>query len=285
VNGWLGAAVGALVGAAVAAVVSVLVRRAMGRRPPGGAETWTRINHSGAPVSLLEGPAAGAGLILGGAAGAFVMGGAAAAGAVAVAGAAGLGFGLLDDLAEDTSQRRKGLRGHLGALLHGELTTGGVKVLGIGIGSLLAATLLPHTGGTLLLRVLDWLGQGAFIAVSANLMNLLDLRPGRSLKAAVVQVPVLLLLGGPAAGAGGAVAGTSVGVGKADLEGRDMLGDAGANALGAVLAVGLTVGVPAPVRWVLLGLGLGLTVLSERVSFTRIIERTPVLKQIDAWGR
>src|SRR5690554_3288365 len=58
---------------------------------------WTRTNHRGAAVSLLEGPAVAAGLIVG-----TVLGGprrAGLAGAVAAAGAAA--FGLVDDLTED----------------------------------------------------------------------------------------------------------------------------------------------------------------------------------------
>ncbi len=34
-------------------------------RPPGGGKTWARTNHRGEPVTLLEGPAAAAGAVLG----------------------------------------------------------------------------------------------------------------------------------------------------------------------------------------------------------------------------
>ena len=34
------------------------------RRPPGGEKTWTRVNHRGEPVTLLEGPAVAAGAVL-----------------------------------------------------------------------------------------------------------------------------------------------------------------------------------------------------------------------------
>jgi len=202
-----------------------------------------------------------------------------------VAGSAGLGFGLLDDLGEDTSDRRRGLRGHLGALAHGTVTTGGAKVMGIGAGALAASALLPRSGRTRLARTADWCATGAFIAISANLLNLLDLRPGRALKAGAVHVPGLLAAGGAGAGVAGAVAATSAVVAPGDLQGRDMLGDAGANALGAVLAVGVASVAPPAVRWGLLAAEAALTVASEKVSFTQVIESTPVLREIDAWGR
>jgi len=281
VSRWLPALAGGLAGAAGA----VLARKALDARPPGGAARWTRTNHAGDPVSLLEGPALGAGLIAGGAAGALVSGSPRAAAAVAVAGGAGLAFGLLDDLGEDTENRRKGLRGHLGALAHGEVTTGGAKVLGIGAGALAASALLPRSGATRAARTLDWLGTGALVAVSANLLNLLDLRPGRALKVGAAHLPGLLARGGPSAGVGGAVLGAGAVVAPADLAGEDMLGDSGANALGAVLAVGVAAVAPPAVRWALLAGEVALTVASEKVSFTRVIERTPVLREIDAWGR
>src|SRR5690606_5998533 len=105
-----------------------------------------------------------------------------AASTIAVAGAGA--FGPVDDLAEDTATRTKGLRGHLGALAHGRLTTGGLKVLGIGASALAAAVLAPPAGGPAgraTGRAADTLASAALIAGTANLFNLLDLRPGRAL--------------------------------------------------------------------------------------------------------
>src|SRR3954451_18888004 len=137
-----------------------------------------RINHRGEAISLLEGPSVAAGLLAGGLVGAPSTRGAVALTAATASGAA---FGLVDDLGEDTSTRRKGLRGHLGALAHGELTTGGLKVLGIGAGALVAAALAPpppRADGSRRSAV-GWLADvaasGALVASSANLLNLLDL--------------------------------------------------------------------------------------------------------------
>ena len=272
----------------VAGGVTALVRGAFDVQAPGGQARWTRTNHRGEPISLLEGPAVAAGLLAGGLVGAPSTRGAVA---LTVATASGAAFGLVDDLGEDTATRRKGLRGHLGALARGELTTGGLKVLGIGAGALVAAaaaTPLQRPDGSRR-SVLGWLADvtasGALVASSANLVNLLDLRPGRALKAAtLVAVPLGL---GPTAGAGAGAAVLGV-VGAAmdqDLAEADMLGDGGANALGATLGTALVLGAPRPVRLAALAVVVALTVASEKVSFTRVIERTPVLREVDGWGR
>lgn len=269
--------------AAVAGAATAAARGGLDWSPPAGAATWTRTNHRGEPVSLLEGPAVTAGVL----AGALVGGGGArstAATAVAVVGAGA--FGLVDDLGEDSATRTKGLRGHLGALARGHLTTGGLKVLGIGASALVAAALAPPAGGVAarpVARAADTLASAALVAGTANLFNLLDLRPGRALKAAsLAAAPLVGTAGGAAACAVLGAASTAV---EADLAESDMLGDSGANALGAALGAALVLGAPRPVRLAALGVVVGLTLVSERVSFTKVIERTPVLREIDAWGR
>jgi UDP-N-acetylmuramyl pentapeptide phosphotransferase/UDP-N-acetylglucosamine-1-phosphate transferase len=270
---------------AAAAAATWVGRRALDESFGPQSPRWTRTNHRGQPISLLEGPAVALGLLAGSAAG----GGRGAlrpavAGAVAVVG--GAAFGLVDDLSEDTSRSRKGLRGHLGALAHGELTTGGLKVLGIGATSLVAAAVaLPTpTGRTGRLPwLLDVAASGALIAGGANLLNLLDLRPGRALKAgALLALPLTVSAGAPAAAA---CLGATAAAAGPDLAERDMLGDGGANALGALVATAAVLGTPRPARLALLAAVVGLTVASEKVSFTAVIERTPGLRSIDAWGR
>jgi hypothetical protein len=246
---------------------------------------------------MLEGPAVAAGVV----AGALLSGARAPhVAAVAVATGAGAAFGIVDDLAEDRGEVRKGLRGHLGALSKGELTTGGMKVLGIGAGALVAAALATsrHRSDGSLRPALSWAADaaasGALVAASANLVNLLDLRPGRALKAVSIASAPLALAGGgrgassaslAGAGAAGAVLGASGAALQADLGESDMLGDGGANALGAAVGVALVLAAPRPIRLAALAAAAALTVASERVSFTRVIERTPVLREIDAWGR
>ena len=111
---------------------------------------------------------------------------------------------------------------------------------------------------------------GAVVAGSANLLNLLDLRPGRALKAGAAAA---LLLGQPGPGA------AAVALLPDDLHERTMLGDAGANGLGALL--GLAVLRRAPQRrGVALAVLVALTAASEVVSYSRVIDAVPLLRQL-----
>lgn len=248
--------------------------------PPGGAERWSRSNHRGNSLTLLEGPAFTAGTI----AGLCVPGSSPpavrAAATLAATGAAV--FGAVDDLAEGHggAGARKGLKGHLGELARGNLTTGGLKVVGIGTTGLLAAALAipPEQRGSGLRGAADVVVAGALIAGTANLLNLLDLRPGRALKATCLAG---VLAGGPAWAAGGA----ALGLLGDDLAERSMLGDTGANAAGAVIGTALVSRLGSGGRAGALGGVVALTLASEKVSFTRVIESTPGLRQVDAWGR
>ena len=112
-------------------------------------------------------------------------------------------------------------------------------------------------------------------------MNLLDLRPGRAIKAGLLVGAPLAVGSGMAAGTVGAAAGLL----PADLDERIMLGDAGANALGALLGTALTARTGRLGRALLLAGVVGLTAASEKVSFTQVIARTPVLRELDELGR
>ncbi|MBC7639967.1 MAG: hypothetical protein H7231_09325 [Rhodoferax sp.] len=254
--------------------------RLLAQRPPGGADRWARTNHRGEPVTLLEGPALAAGAL---AALALPAGpGRARAGAaLAVAGAAALG--AYDDLAGDAGS--KGLSGHLAALRRGQVTTGSVKVVGLALTGLAAAGLArpgdPGRGRAA--RLLDLLVGGVVVAGTANLVNLLDLRPGRALKTVLLlTAPLSASAGWPlAAVAGGAAAGLL----RDDLAEVSMLGDTGANAAGALLGVAAVVGTGPRGRWATVAALVALTLASERVSFTAVIDRTPGLRELDRLGR
>ena len=64
-----------------------------------------------------------------------------------------------------------------------------------------------------------------------------------------------------------------------------MLGDAGANALGAMLGTAAAIALPRTARVAVLAAIAGLTAASEAVSFTKVIERTPPLRWLDMLGR
>jgi hypothetical protein len=274
VNRALAAAAGSVAAAGAArAAYAVLTRR-----PPGGEKTWTRVNHRGEPVTLLEGPAVAAGAVL---AQFFcserARSSARPAQALALAGAGAFGFGVYDDLAG--SGKRRGLRGHLGALANGEVTTGAVKLGGLGVTGLASALLL---GG----EPADVVINAGLVAGGANLLNLFDLRPGRAIKVATLSA-ALIKAGAPERG-GQAVAaplGAALALLPDDLGERAMLGDAGANALGAMLGGAAAVSLPRPARIALLAGIVALTGASEKVSFTKVIEAVPPLRWLDMLGR
>ncbi len=240
-------------------------------RPPGGEVVWHRTNHRGEPVTLLEGPAAAAGAVMAVAIAPGVPARARAAAALAGAGAAA--FGGYDDLAG--SGDRRGFRGHLGALRQGNVTTGAVKIGGIGATGAAAAAIL---GGP----PVDVAINAGLVAGSANLLNLFDLRPGRAIKVALAAAA---LLRAPVVPAAASAAGSAVALLGEDLGERAMLGDAGANALGAVLGAAAAASLPRGARLAVLAGITGLTAASEVVSFTKVIERTAPLRWLDMMGR
>ena len=297
-----------LLAGGLAAAAARAAYAALNQRPPGGPEAWARTNHRGEPVTLLEGPAAAAGA----AAVSLIVPGLPARSriALALAGAGAAAFGAYDDL--KGSGDRRGFRGHLGALAHGEVTTGAVKLGGIGATGLAASALLG--GGALDVTV-----NAGLIAGGANLLNLFDLRPGRAIKVAALAGGLLAAAGRPrgtgdaAAAAGpvqagpvpagavpaGAVLaspvpaatlaaiplGAALALAGEDLGERAMLGDAGANALGAMLGAAAAASLPRPGRVALLAGIVALTAASEKVSFTKVIRRTPPLHWLDMLGR
>lgn len=253
------------------------------------------------------------GAILGGSAIGWVLGDASVMPLIALAGALALSafaLGLLDD-AYGTPDAR-GFRGHLLELAGGRVTTGLLKLLGIGLASLavswaIAAVApwgLPRAGAA-------WDGPtalftaiaGAAIALTSNLVNLLDLRPGRALKAYALLglagcVSPLMLLGAIVGGTVRAdivvldllalatfVAGPLIAVWRYDLGEQGMLGDAGANAMGAVAGFLVVSGLPRALLVAYAAAVLALNLLSEHVSFSAVIDRTTWLARLDVLGR
>jgi hypothetical protein len=161
-------------------------------------------------------------------------------------------IGLADDL---WSGPERGFAAHL----RRGRTTGVLKLAGIPLVGLIATRKLS---GALL------------VGLAGNALNQLDTRPGRALKAYLVasipleapkQIAVLLL--------------------SYDLREMTMLGDAGSNALGALLGLKSVSRFTGRGRWIAIGALAGLTLLGERTSLGRLIERTPGLRELDALGR
>ena len=161
-------------------------------------------------------------------------------------------IGLADDL---WSGAERGFRAHLGR----RRTTGVLKLLGIPLVGLVATRRLS---GALL------------VGLAANFLNQLDTRPGRALKAYLLAAPLA-----------GAPVGTAVILAPYDLREMAMLGDSGANALGAMLGLSSVSKLTGRGRWAAIGVLAGLTILGEKRSLGELIERTPVLRELDARGR
>ena len=161
-------------------------------------------------------------------------------------------IGLADDV---WSGPERGFRRHLQA----GRTTGVLKLVGIPIVGLLATR---KVSGSLL------------VGLSANFLNQLDTRPGRALKAYLLGA---LLVRAPVRSA--------VFLLPYDLRETVMLGDAGSNALGAMLGLSSVSRLTGRSRWLAIGALAGLTFLGERRSLGELIERTPGLRMLDRLGR
>lgn len=287
------------------------------------ASQWERTNFHGVTVSL-RGGVAMAGAAVASAAVASALSDqprAALGGAVAALGGAVAGY--IDDVdqgAHDGGKVAKGLKGHLGALAHGQVTTGVIKIAGIGASALAASALVGSKATSVGGKVADLALNTVLIAGTANLANLLDLRPGRALKATVLVATPLSYFSCAAAktpastasvasGASGAASATPAAPASAspasaqrllasglnaaaitalveDLQETTMLGDTGANAAGALLGTSLA----ANDSWKLrLGTTLGvvgLILASEKVSFSKVIAANPALNWLDQlWRR
>lgn len=188
-------------------------------------------------------------------------------------------LGVVDDLA-GTGLDGRGFRGHLRALVHGRLTTGGLK---LGGGAALAVVVSAPLGG----RVGPLLVDAALVALAANLGNLFDRAPGRTTKVAALAALALAAAAGLDEQLVGAavVVGAALALLRADLAERLMLGDTGANAVGAALGLGVVVTAPLGGRVAVAAVLLALNLTSEVVSFSRVIDRVGPLRALDHLGR
>ena len=161
-------------------------------------------------------------------------------------------IGVADDL---WSGSERGFRAHLDA----GATTGVLKLLGIPLWALVRTRSLS---------------AAVLVGLSANMLNQLDTRPGRALKAYLIasiplrapkSVAVLLL--------------------PYDLREMAMLGDGGSNALGALLGLNSVSRLTGRSRWLAIGALAGATLLGERRSLGTLIESTPWVRTVDRWGR
>ncbi|MDQ6650363.1 MAG: hypothetical protein M3Z02_09640 [Actinomycetota bacterium] len=252
---------------------------ALDRRADAGGQGWQTVNYRGRPVGRTSGPAAVLAAASSAALGGFAGGPSVALGALVAAGGAGAA-GWYDDWVGDRPIERatKGFSGHLAAGRSGRLSAGLVKIAGITVSATVATRSLPS-------GAVDRLLAAGVVAGAANLLNLLDLRPGRALKVALAAGVPLSLSSGPAGWLAAGPVGAAAGLLEADLAERQMIGDAGANALGAALGFAAAAGGDRRRTGALLGAVVALNAASETVSFTKVIGATPPLRWLDALGR
>ena len=149
------------------------------------------------------------------------------------------------------TQADHGFRGHLGALAHGRVTTGAVKIVGGGRAraSCSSARVAPDASGA---RVV---ADALLVALAANLANLFDRAPGRAIKIGLLAwIPIALVARADSVGVAIApVVGAFAGLLGDDLHERLMLGDTGSNVIGAVLGLAVVLECSTATRTVVLG--------------------------------
>ncbi len=185
--------------------------------------------------------------------------------------------GLLDDLFAAGHQAR-GLRGHFRALRQGHLTTGAIKALA-GMGVAIWAGTMLDPGRPFVIAV-----DALLIALSANLVNLLDLRPGRALKGflllclpSLAYAPASIHVLGPLLGLAAVSA-------PSDFAGRTMMGDVGANVLGGAAGLALVLALNPWDRLAVVLLLVAVHLLCERYSLSAMIAGNRFLSFFDHLG-
>ncbi len=187
-------------------------------------------------------------------------------------------LGFIDDVwgQRDTL----GFKGHFGQLFKGRLTTGGLKALGGGLIAFFLALFLSGPWYEVILNTF-------IIALFTNMLNLLDLRPGRAGKGFVFFLLVLLIL------AKGnidwllitPVLGALLAYLPYDLKAKVMMGDAGSNVLGLILGYLCMVYLPIAIRIGVVVFLIVMHVYTEKYSLTQTIEKNSFLRALDNWGR
>lgn len=189
-----------------------------------------------------------------------------------------LGFGILG-LVDDIHGTREtgGFRGHFSFLLKGKVTTGIAKVVVGGILSLMLGLIIAGY------QPMAIIANGLLIALSANMLNLLDLRPGRAISCFWLVLVILIVIfpKGIFYVMLMPVIIPSLYLTILDRSARVMLGDAGSNVLGAVLGVSFAVVAGFPWKLVMIFILICIHIYAEKYSISGLIESNRILRRID----
>lgn len=186
-------------------------------------------------------------------------------------------LGLIDDA---LSGEGRGWRGHGSDVLGGSLSTGLLKAGGtLGL-ALLVASSLPGSDA-------DFLLATAVLVLATNAFNLLDLRPGRSVKAYILLgIGLTAATQNTAALAGlGIFTAPVLVAGFFDLREKAMLGDAGSNAIGGLAGLWIVLTLDADGQLIALLILLAVNLFGEFRSISNVIEKVPGLRHLDSLGR
>lgn len=187
-------------------------------------------------------------------------------------------LGFIDDM---LGQRDTlGFKGHFGALFRGRLTTGGLKAMGGGLVSFFTAFFVSDGWVAIIINTL-------ILALFTNMLNLLDLRPGRAVKGFIFFTAIIIII------AGGSLdwllvaplAGAVLWYFRYDLAARVMMGDAGSNVLGFALGYLAVTELNFYARTGVLLFLIAMHIFTEKYSLTKIIEKSAFLRYIDNMGR
>ena len=184
-------------------------------------------------------------------------------------------LGLIDDAYSGSS---RGWRGHGGALKAGQFPTGALKA----VGTLALAARVLQTGDDV-----RYLLAIVVVVLAVNLFNIVDLRPGRAVKLFVAMAGVLVAIEGSQLLEGiGFFAGAILVAGLYDLRERGMLGDTGANLIGAVAGLALVQTTTPTPAWLPPRLFSGQSPSTKNFErLSAFVDRTPGLRHLDSLGR
>lgn len=187
-------------------------------------------------------------------------------------------LGFIDDI---LGQRDTlGFKGHFTEFFKGRLTTGGLKALGGGLIAFFLALLFSATWYEVIINTF-------IIALFTNMLNLLDLRPGRAVKGFLFFLLIIIILAkgnidwiliSPLLGA-------VLVYFPQDLKAQIMMGDAGSNVLGLILGFLCVLYLSWYFRLAILIFLILMHIYTEKYSLTKTIENNRLLRIIDNWGR
>ncbi len=185
--------------------------------------------------------------------------------------------GVLDDILGNRDV--SGLKGHFKSLLNGSLTTGGFKALFGGFIGIVISIGVSKSITDIIINTL-------IIALSTNLMNLLDLRPGRAIKVyLLIMISIFITLTGYIKLLPLLILPNVLAYFNYDLKAKAMMGDTGSNVLGISIGILFVMGYSIKVRIAWLVFLVFIHILTEKYSLTKIIENNKILNYIDKLGR